>query len=294
MSVREFHYTARDGIRLAGRAYGARSLPGIPAVCLAGLTRNGMDFDVLARALAMHPTNPRRVVTLDMRGRGGSENDPNGTYDVLTEAQDALDGMLAAGIEDANMIGTSRGGILIMAMAAMRPAVLHTVTLNDIGPIIDGAGLMRIRGYLSAPTPKDWDGAVRTLKQTQGKTFPSLDDAAWQRFAHAVYRERNGKLEAAHDPAIHRTLDAVAEGTDPPPMWAAFDGLKAVPMLSIRGERSTLLSAETQALMRERHPRCRTIVVPDEGHAPRLEDEPTIAAIGDFLADHDPRRSNPT
>ena len=280
---RSFHFTARDGVRLAGREYGARSLPRVPAVCLAGLTRNGADFDVLATALATHPRHPRRVVTLDMRGRGGSERDPNGTYDLLTEAQDALDGMLAAGVVDANMIGTSRGGLIIMAMGAMRPGIIHTATLNDIGPVIEGDGLMRIRGYLAAPTPKDWPGAVRTLKQTQGKAFPALDDQGWERFARAVYREEKGKLVPAHDPAIHRTLDAVAEGADPPPMWAAFDGLRNVPVLSIRGELSTLFSAKTQDAMRERHPRCRTITVPGEGHAPRLEDASTIEAIAEFL-----------
>ena len=288
---RTFHYTARDGVRLAGREYGARSLSGVPAVCLAGLTRNGADFDALATALATHDRHPRRVVTLDMRGRGESENDPNGTYDVLTEAQDALDGMLAAGVEEAHLVGTSRGGILAMAMGAVRPAVLHTVTLNDIGPVIEGDGLLRIRGYLSAPTPVDWPGAVRTLRQTQGKAFPALDDAGWERFARAIYRERDGGIEPAHDPRIHRTLDAVAEGADPPPMWSAFAGLRAVPVLSIRGELSTLLTAATQELMRERHPRLRALTVPGEGHAPRLEDAPTIGAIAGFMAEHDGRHA---
>ena len=287
---RLFHFTARDGVRLAGAEYGDRSLPGLPALCLAGLTRNGRDFDALATALATHPRTPRRVVTLDMRGRGDSDDDPNGTYDIAAEAQDALDGMLAAGLEEAHVVGTSRGGILAMAISAMRPAVLCTVTLNDIGPVIEGDGLLRIHGYLAAPTPGSWEDAARTLKQTQGRAFPALDDRGWERFARAVYRERDGRIEPAHDRAIHRTLDGVAAGSDPPPMWGAFAGLRNVPVLSIRGELSTLLSAQTQRRMAEAHPRLDTLTVPGEGHAPRLEDRATLDAVAAFMASHDPRR----
>ena len=289
MAYTELRFTARDGLRLAGRSYGARGLERVPAVCLAGLTRNSADFDALAEHLANHPSSPRRVVTLDMRGRGASEHDGNpDNYDIMIETADALDGMLAAGIEDASIIGTSRGAILAMAMGAVRPAILHAVVMNDLGPVIEAEGLTEIRDYLEKrSTPSDWNEAVRSLRETQGVSFPALSDSQWDRFARAIYRENEGRLESAHDHTIHATLDSVEPGQAPPPMWTAFDGLRQVPTLSIRGELSTLFSAETQAEMAQRHPGLETHVVPSQGHAPRLDDEDTMERIAAFLAKHD-------
>ena len=291
MSYDEFRFTARDGLRLAGRSYGVRSFERVPAVCLAGLTRNSADFDALAEHLSSHPTHPRRVVTLDMRGRGASDRDGNpNNYDIMIETADALDGMLAAGIEDANIIGTSRGAILAMAMGAVRPGILHSVVMNDLGPVIEAEGLAEIRDYLAnRPAPSDWDDAVRSLRETQGASFPALSNDQWHRFARAIYVEKDGKLEQNHDPTIHSTLDSVEPGQAPPPMWTAFDGLARVPILSIRGELSNLFSAKTQSAMAERHPGLETHVVPGQGHAPRLDDVETMERIATFLAAHDPR-----
>ena len=286
-----FHYTSRDGLRLHGRQYGSRDLPGVPAICLAGLTRNSADFDVLARHLATDPESPRRVLTLDMRGRGGSERArDNAEYDVVVEATDALDGMVAAGIEDASIVGTSRGAILAMAMAAIRPGVLHAVVMNDLGPVIEAAGLDEIRRYLAdAPSYESWSDAVAALRKGQGTAFPALDEAQWERFARAIYTERDGRIVPAHDAGIHRTLQAVEPGTAPPAMWTAFAGLQAVPVLSIRGELSTLFSATTQGEMGRRHPALEAYTVPGQGHAPRLDDAGTIDTIARFLARHDRR-----
>ena len=288
-AYRTFTWRSRDGLLLSGREYGARDLPGVPAVCLAGLTRNAADFDALAHHLSGHARSPRRVVALDMRGRGASEHDPNpSNYDIAAETNDALDGMVAAGIDEAAIVGTSRGAILAMAMSAIRPGVLHAVVMNDLGPVIEPDGLVAIRAYLERmPVPKDWSSAVEAVRVAQRKSFPKLDDAGWERFARAIFTERDGRLAPAHDPAIRRTLDAVAEGSAPPPMWAAFDGLRNVPVLSVRGGLSKLFSARTQDAMAERRPDMRVLVVPDQGHAPLLDDEPTMEAVADFLAEHD-------
>ena len=286
-----FRYTTADGIRLSGHDYGGRDLPGVPVLCLAGLTRNARDFHALALRLSRDAARPRRVVALSMRGRGDSDPSPDpGGYDIAVEARDALDGMVASGLEEAAVIGTSRGAILTMAMAAMRPGVLHAVVMNDLGPVIEADGLMRIRAYLDRLDGfASWEEATRALEAAQRSSFPDLDAAGWERFARAVYTERDGRVVMDHDPAIHRTLDAVAEGASPPPMWAAFDALRRVPVLSIRGDLSKLFAAETQEAMAARHPRLETLTVPRQGHAPLLEDEPAMDAIADFLARHDPR-----
>ena len=289
VSYRDVWFTTADGIRLYGRDYGSRAWPSTPVLCLAGLTRNSADFDALATRLATRD-RPRRVLALDMRGRGRSDRDPNGDYDIAREASDALDAAVAAGIHDFSIVGTSRGAILAMAIGATRPGVLRAVVMNDLGPVIEGPGLMRIKAYLDRMNgAASWDDACDTVRRLFGPSFTALTDEQWDRMTRALYREeKNGRVVPAHDPAIHRTLDGV-EGAAPPPMWNAFVGLRHVPVLSVRGELSTLFSAETQSEMVERHPDLETLVVPDQGHAPLLDDATTMNAIGDFLDRADDR-----
>ena len=283
MTYADFAFTTADGLRLHGRDYGSRAWRTTPVVCLAGLTRNAADFDALAERLSSG-TAPRRVVALDMRGRGRSQYDPDGEYEILREASDALDGIVAAGLHDVVIVGTSRGAILAMAMAALRPGILRAVVMNDLGPVIEGTGLVQIKGYLARlKTPGSWDDAAANLKRLHARSFPDFDDGAWMRQARATYVERDGRIQPAHDPRIYRTLDGIEDGSAPPPMWSAFDGLRNVPVLSIRGELSTLFTAATQAEMARRHPSCAVHVVPRQGHAPALTDDATIERIERFL-----------
>src|SRR5690606_9793944 len=151
-AYRELYFTARDGLKLYGRHYPAAFSDGTerrPVLCLAGLTRNSRDFHVIAEALSQHPQAPRDVYTLDTRGRGLSENDPDWrNYTVPFEMVDVLDYMTVTGIAGAAVIGTSRGGIIAMVMAAAQPRSLGPVVLNDIGPVIDQRGLQRISAYV--------------------------------------------------------------------------------------------------------------------------------------------------
>ena len=289
MTFRPFTYTSFDGLRLAGRIYGEEGGRGTPVLCLAGLTRNSADFDALARYLASGAGGSRRVVTLDMRGRGESERPPDGRYDLGDEARDALDGAVAAGLHEFALVGTSRGAILAMLIAAIRPGVLASVVMNDLGPVLEPEGLRALRDTLDARVDAtSWDEAIAALRLAYVDEFPALDDARWARFARAIMTERDGRIVGAYDPAIVASLDGPL---DLPPMWSSFAALRAVPVLSVRGERSTLFSATVQTEMQRRHPALDVLVVPGEGHAPRLDDEPTMAAVAAFL-DRRPRSRN--
>src|SRR5215475_4793639 len=133
------HYvTARDGLRLHVREYGERAAPGLPVVCLPGLARTTADFEPLAAALAGDPRYPRRVLALDYRGRGLSDHDPNpDNYSIAVELDDVLSVLTARAIGCAVFVGTSRGGLITMALAAARPGVIAGAVLNDIGPVIE-------------------------------------------------------------------------------------------------------------------------------------------------------------
>jgi pimeloyl-ACP methyl ester carboxylesterase len=274
--------TARDGLRLHVREYGAANRGGLPVICLHGLARTSADFDTLARALAADPKRPRRVIAPDYRGRGRSERDRDWrNYDIKIELDDVLQVMAATGVNEAVFVGTSRGGLITMAMAPVRPAAIKGVVLNDIGPVLDGRGLIRIRSYVGKlPAPRSWDEAADILRQTFGAQFPILDRGEWLAYARRTWKEDDGRIVADYDTALMKTLEVLDLEAPLPVMWPFFDGLKHAPMLAIRGGNSDLLSDETLRAMAARHPACDSFTVPGQGHAPLLESADLIQRIG--------------
>ncbi|MEO3998620.1 alpha/beta hydrolase [Mesorhizobium sp. CAU 1732] len=281
----ERRFSAPDGLTLSARIYGEQIDGGLPVVCLPGLTRNARDFHDLAVHLSRNARLPRKIVAFDYRGRGQSAYDPDWkNYDLMVETGDVLAGLTALGIEHAAFIGTSRGGLIIFLLAAMRPAALRAVVLNDVGPVIEGAGLAQIRAYLErAPKAATFDEAAKILKVANGAAFPALADADWDRMAHAIYREDGGKLRPDFDPNLMKTLKGIDLSAPLPVFWPQFVGLGAVPVLAIRGETSMLLSPETLAQMRKRHSRIETITVAGQGHAPMLDTGDLPKRIEAFL-----------
>ena len=252
-------------------------------LCLAGLTRNWRDFHSLALAL-MHE---RDVYTLDSRGRGLSEHDPDWkNYTLLVELNDVLDFMTMKGLHNAAIVGTSRGGLLAMLMAVLRPGAMGAVVLNDIGPVLEREGLARIVAYVGrVPLPANWAEAARIAREMNQRQFPAVADEQWEEFAHAWFNEDNGLPARGYDPAIAKAISLV--DAPMPELWPQFGALAPVPVLVMRGENSDLLSAQTVEEMRARHPRLSAITVPGQGHAPLLKDAPTVGAIADFLAQTD-------
>lgn len=282
-------FTSRDGLRLYGRCYEAREPGRRPVLCLAGLTRNCRDFHVLATALSQHASAPRSVYCMDYRGRGRSAYDRNWRHYVpYVELLDALDFMTVTGLHRAAVIGTSRGGIIAMLMAALRPAAIGVAVLNDIGPVLETQGLARIIGYVGrVPLPASWQEAGALLRSINGQFFPALDEAEWESIARQWYDERDGRPAAAYDPRLAKTLAQIDLSRALPDMWPQFLALAETPTLAIRGENSDLLSRATLKAMTERHPRLRSVTVEGQGHAPLLRDHATIEAIAGFLAECD-------
>ncbi len=269
----DLFYSSTDGLQLHARVYGERIVGPAPAVCLPGLSRNVRDFHGLAIHLSQKAAIPRKVVAFDYRGRGRSSYDRNWrNYNVAVEAGDVIAGLIAAGIEHGHFIGTSRGGLIIHMLGAMRPAVLKTVVLNDVGPVIEGEGLAQIRSYLTrGPKPKTMAEAIAIQRATHGPAFPALTEADWARFTAAIYREQAGRPESDFDPALLNAVKAFNLNKPLPVLWQQFEGLCGVPLLVVRGANSKLLSTATLAEMARRHPNCETITVEGQGHPPMLE-----------------------
>ncbi len=281
----DFFYSAPDGLRLHARVYGEANSGHWPVVCLPGLTRNARDFHELALYLSTRSPVPRKVVAFDYRGRGQSAYDPDVShYNVGVEAGDILAGLAALGIEEAAFIGTSRGGLIIHVLGALRPAALKAIVLNDIGPVIEPAGLAHIQSYLErAPKPKTFAEVVNAQRNVHGKDFPALTDADWTRMVGALYRETNQGLVPDFDPKLVETVASLDLSQPLPALWPQFDALAAIPLLTVRGANSRLLSADSMRQMQEHHPAMETITVDGQGHAPFLETGSLPGAIAAFL-----------
>ncbi len=285
---REHRIPSSDGIMLYARDYGGDA-PGaqerLPVVCLAGLTRNSRDFHPLAVILSSDTLSPRRVITIDTRGRGESSWDSDhARYTVLHEAGDVLAVLAALGISRAAFIGTSRGGLILHLLAALQPQLLGAVILNDVGPAIGLEGLRHIQSYLAQrPAYASLGAAAASLKLVHGPAFPRLTDADWMEFAQATLKETDGRYEPDHDPAIAEATAALDLNQPLPELWDQFDLFRANPLMTIRGENSVLLTPEILARMQDRNPHMAVLLVADQGHAPLLHLEGTPAVIGTFL-----------
>ena len=180
------------------------------------------------------------------------------------------------GIERLVAIGTSMGGLMTMLMAAAKPGRMAAVVMNDIGPEVQAEGLSRISGYVgqgrSYPT---WVHAARGLAEAHGAAFPDFDLDQWLEMAkRTMVVTQNGRISYDYDMAIAEPFGKPGNAA-PPNLWLAFEALRDVPMLLVRGELSDLLSADTVKQMGVRNPAMRAITVPRVGHAPTL-DEPAV------------------
>jgi pimeloyl-ACP methyl ester carboxylesterase len=284
--------TAPDGLKLHVRSYGPRLAPSLPVVCLPGLARTGADFHDLASALASDPEAPRRVLALDYRGRGLSDydRDPR-NYTLNTELADVLAVLTALDVAPAVFIGTSRGGILTMLLSAARPTTIAGVVLNDIGPVIEPSGLVRIKSYVGKlPRPKSFEEGAEILRRLFGQQFTKLTDDEWLALSHRSFKVEQRNLVPTYDTKLAKTLDGIDFNHPLPPLWSEFGGLGRVPLMVLRGENSDLLSEETVAAMRARRTAMETITVPDQGHAPLLTEPELIRRIAGFIAACEPTR----
>lgn len=279
------YFTVRDGLKLHYCDYpGDAAKP--PLLCLPGLTRNARDFAELAERYS-----PRfRVLVLEFRGRGLSEYDPvPARYIPPTYAFDVIELLDQLTVEQAIFVGTSLGGLVTMAIAALAPDRIAAAILNDIGPDIDDSGVDRIKSYVGSGTRfNSWDEAAETIaRNTQAFENYTHDD--WVRMARRNCREDNGEIVFDYDQAIALPFNT-AGPTPQVDMWPLFAALAQKPLLVIRGAKSDLLSADTLAKMHAAAPAMKSALVAGVGHAPDLTEPEAVAAIDAFL-DEIERRS---
>lgn len=267
-----FH--AADGTRLAFRDEGQ----GLALLALAGLTRDGRDFDYLAHHLPVDV----RLIRLDSRGRGESGWADPASYTVPQEAQDALALLDHLGVERTAVIGSSRGGLLAMVMAATAPARLAGICFNDVGPALQREGLMRIGTYIGL-RPE-----VRTLEEAADRTpaanpgFRNVPPSRWAEETVRHYVQTGDGLDLPYDPALRIGFDQ-AMAAPLAEVWPLFDACAGLPLALIHGANSDVLTTATADLMQNRRPDLIRAEVQDRGHIPFLDEPEALAAIHAWL-----------
>lgn len=274
------YWTSRDGLRLHYRDYpGREGRP--PLLCLPGLTRNARDFEGVAKRFA----GEWRVLCPDMRGRGDSAYaKDSATYNPLQYVEDVTALLEEAGIGRFVAVGTSLGGLMTMVMAMTMGDRIAGAVLNDVGPVVEPAGLARIKDYVgqgrSYPT---WMHAARALEETQAAAYPDYEIADWLAMAkRLMVLSSNDRIAFDYDMRIAEPLAAMDAG-EQPHLWPGIEALAGKPVLIVRGALSDILSEQTLAAMRQRLPQAEAVTLPRIGHAPTLEEPEAVAAIERLL-----------
>ena len=273
------HFVVRDGLKLHYRDYpGSGERP--PILCLHGLTRNARDF----AAFAERHSPTFRVIALDIRGRAESDYDPLPMrYNPLTYAGDVIELLDQLGIGQAIFVGTSLGGMVTMAVAAMQPQRIAASILNDVGPQLTPVGIERIQSYVGkGATFSSWEDAAAAIAANQGPAFPNYTKADWIAMARRNCREEGGEIRFDYDMAIVIPFESAP--TPKIDMWPLFKALGQKPLLVVRGAISDLLSAHALDKMHEAVPDMKSVSVPNIGHAPMLDEPEASDAIDAFLA----------
>lgn len=287
-TYRSVYFRTEDSLILFARDYCSEASSLTPLLCLPGLTRSSKDFETIAPGLAQG----RRVIAPDFRGRGLSHYAKDSdTYRPDIELADMIGLLNFLKIDRVAIIGTSRGGIVGILMAALHRDRLAGLFLNDIGPEMEPAGLLRIRTYLGVQAKFDsWDAATRSLKQNN-PGFRNLDQEQWNSFAHRIYKSLNGLPCIDYDPALADTFPSVEdiEAGRVATMWELYANMEGLPISVVRGEHSDLLSPGTVAGMKQKNVGLDATTISNRGHAPFLNEPEAQKALMRWLERVDAR-----
>jgi pimeloyl-ACP methyl ester carboxylesterase len=280
MEIRRLHVEGPDGRYGLSYADWASRAPGRPVICVHGLTRNGRDFDHLARVLR----DQRRVICPDVVGRGLS--DPltrPGDYALPTYIAHMAQLLAKLGLAEVDWVGTSMGGLIGMGLAAMGDeSPIRRLVLNDIGPFQPKLALARINTYLGIDLRFASLDALEAHLREIHAGFGPLTDAEWRHLAeHSAARREDGRFGLNYDQRLGEPMKTgPIEDVE---LWPVWDQITCK-VLVIRGTESDLLLPETAAEMTRRGPRAEVVEVDGTGHAPALMAKDQIAIVHDWLA----------
>ena len=279
----ELYWTAADGVTLFARDYAPESETGAAVICIPGLTRNSLDYEDVAPWLS---SLGRRVIAVDLRGRGRSQWAKASSYRPATYAKDIVALLDHLKLECAHVVGTSLGGLIAMQLAHSHIDRLAGAVLNDIGPRIEAEGIRRIGGYArTAPEVDSWSSALAYAKHVFSDAFPHYSEADWAQFTARMFNETpEGELIPTYDPSVTTKSPVWMIQLASLVVWRHFNRLaRHRPTLVLRGERSDILSRETVSRM-ARQPGVTAVEIAGAAHTPDLTEADARAAMRAFFS----------
>ena len=273
-------FTITDGLNLHYTDEGS----GPVVLCLAGLTRNSGDFSFVLPFLKDY-----RVICMDYRGRGQSDHPSDiCTYTIAQEGADAIALLDHLGVKRATILGTSRGGLIAMLLAATHPERLNGLILNDIGPEIAPGGLDRIKEYIGLrPAFRSYDEAADGLLAQNASRFPGVPRDRWRLHAELIWAETPGEpLALRYDARLRDAVIAQGDAGPAPDLWPLWEAAAKLPLTVLHGENSDLLNTDILARMQARAPDMQAVTVPDRGHVPFLDEVEALDGILTHLKEH--------
>ncbi len=262
--------------------WGAAANPRV-LVCVHGLSRQGRDFDTLARDLCAE----YRVVCPDVVGRGRSDRltDPMG-YAIPAYVADMVTLLARLDVEQVDWVGTSMGGLIGMGLASLPTTPVRRLVLNDVGPTIEPLALARIGAYLGQPaTWKTVEEAAEALRAISQGFGPHTHEEWIALTRPQLVPAPGGGFMSHYDPAIAvpvRAMTPEMAKVGEAMLWQGYERITC-PTLVVRGGDSDLLSPATAKAMTERGPKARLIEFAGVGHAPTLVAPDQRAAVKSFL-----------
>jgi len=238
-------------------------------VCVHGLTRQGRDFDTLARAMS----DRYRVVCPDVAGRGRSDwlADPAG-YQIPAYVADMVTLLARLDAQELHWVGTSMGGLIGLGLVALPGSPVKKLVLNDVGPVIELAALQRIGTYLGQPLR--W-GSVEEAADylwSISASFGPHTREQWLALTRPMLRPDGDGYKLHYDPGIavpFRAVTPEAARAGEAMLWASYDALRC-PTLLLRG-------AQTAGELRQRCERLH-----------RFDDVAAVDAVLEHLAEKYP------
>ena len=268
------------------KEWGDENNPNI-LICAHGVTRVGDDFDVMARELSSH----YRVICPDVVGRGRSGRLLNPQLYRIPQYVSDMVTLIArvtahAEAPQVDWFGTSMGGLIGMALASLPGNPIRKLVLNDIGPTLDPAALLRIGDYIGQDLRfPDFDIAARFVREVSA-SFGEHTEEQWTKLASDVLRqEPDGQWVRHYDMGLAQPFTSATADTakaDQAALWAAYDAITC-PTLLVRGANSDLLSHATALEMTGRGPHAQLVEIPAVGHAPTFMHDDQIAIARNFL-----------
>jgi pimeloyl-ACP methyl ester carboxylesterase len=274
-------------------------------VCVHGLSRQGRDFDTLARGLLARAAGPLRIVCPDVVGRGRSDWLKNPMeYQLPLYVADmlALTAQLQAQAPIATLdwVGTSMGGLIGMGICGtpalatpaapgarpLLPVSVRRLVLNDVGPQIQWQAIARIGTYLGQTGKFASLEAAADAMWAISRSFGPHTREQWLAFSQPMVRPLpEGGFTLHYDPAIAVPIRTVTEDgarQGEAALWHLYDAIAAATLL-LRGAQSDLLARETALAMTQRGPRARLVEFAGVGHAPTLIAADQVDTVVSFL-----------